>query len=104
MTGGFRSVTHAVAALWSSEVLHVVRLRQASFAAVCPDPIDAFARWWEGREPVTGASSCFIFFDPLPGKRSSRRRWVGLDEIPRVEPRYRGYADALERLRAAGLA
>jgi hypothetical protein len=104
IAGGFRSVTHVVAALWSSEVLHVVRLRQASFVAVCPDPFDAFARWWEGQEPVTGAWSCFIHFDPLPGKRSSRRRWVGLDGVPRVEPRDRGYTDALERLRAAGRA
>ena len=39
--GGFRSVTHVVAGLWSSEVLHVVRLRPASFAAVCPDPTHA---------------------------------------------------------------
>ena len=102
--GGFRSVTHVVAALWSSEVLHIVRLRQASFAAVCPDSDDAFARWWDGQDPVTGAWSSFILFDPLPGTRRSRRRWVGLEAVPRAEPRYRGYADALDRLRAAGRA
>ena len=77
--GGFRSVTHVVAGLWSSEVLHVVRLRPASFAAVCPDPTDGFATWWDGLEPPRGESSAFILFDPLPGQRQSRRRWVGLD-------------------------
>jgi transcriptional regulator with XRE-family HTH domain len=99
--GGFRSVTHVVAALWSSEVLHVVRLRKASFAAVCPHSTDRFAAWWEGEEPPPGESSSLILFDPLPGQRRSRRRWVGLEEVPRVDPRYRGYADALERLRLA---
>ena len=102
--GGFRSVTHVVAALWSSEVLHVVRLRQASFTALCPDPVDAFAAWWDGLEPIEGQSSAFVLFDPLPGRRRSRRRWVGLEDVPRVEPRYRGYAHALDLLRAAGRA
>jgi hypothetical protein len=102
--GGFRSVTHVVAALWSSEVLHVVRLRQATFGAVCPDAPDAFAAWWDGTEPPQGESSTFIRFDPLPGQRLNRRRWVGLDAVARVEPRYRGYADALERLRQSGSA
>jgi hypothetical protein len=74
--GGFWSITHAVAALWSSEVLHVVRLREASFAAVCPQPADGFAAWWAAMEPVPGSSGTFILFDPLPGTRRSRRRWV----------------------------
>jgi transcriptional regulator with XRE-family HTH domain len=102
--GGFRSVTHVVAALWSSEVLHAVRLRTASFAAICPHPADAFATWWDGGNASGGESSTLVLFDPLPGERRSRRRWVGLDAVARVEPRYRGYADALEHLRRAGLA
>jgi transcriptional regulator with XRE-family HTH domain len=102
--GGFRSVMHVVAALWSSEVLHAVRLRTATFDSLCPDPADAFATWWDGAELPTGGWSTFILFDPLPGERRSRRRWVGLEAVPRVEPRYRGYADALGCLRAAGLA
>jgi transcriptional regulator with XRE-family HTH domain len=102
--GGFASITHVVAALWSSEVLHTVRLRQASFDALCPHPIDAFAAWWDGTEPRAGEWSAFVLFDPLPGVRRSRRRWVGLDAVPNVEPRYRGYAEALARLRAAGRA
>ena len=82
----------------------MLRLRRASFAAVCPDPIDAFAAWWDGAEPRPGTSSTLVLLDPLPGRRRSRRRWVGLDALDRVEPRYRGYAQALEALRAAGQA
>jgi hypothetical protein len=93
-----------VAALWSSEVFHVVRLRTSSFGSICPDPPDGFAAWWDGMEPPTNESSTFILFDPMPGERRSRRRWVGLEAIARAEPRYRGYADALERLRQAGRA
>jgi transcriptional regulator with XRE-family HTH domain len=100
----FRSVTHVVAALWSSEVLHAVRLRTATFEALCPGPADAFASWWDSTGLPTGEVSTFVLFDPLPGERRSRRRWVGLEAVPHVEPRFRGYPDALERLRAAGLA
>lgn len=104
MAGGFRSVTHVVAALWSSEVLHVVRLRSATFSALCPDPVDAFGAWWEGSATAAGVSTAFVLFDPLPGRRNTRRRWVGLDAVGKVDPRYRGYADAVHRLRGARLA
>ena len=104
IVGGLRSVTHVVAGLWSSEVLHVVRLRRASFASVCPDPAVAFAAWWDGAEPPLGTTSAFVLFDPIPGTRLSRRRWVGLEAIDRVDPRYRGYAHALDVLRVSGLA
>ena len=33
---GWSTVTHALVVLWSSEVFHVLRMRQASFAALCP--------------------------------------------------------------------
>ena len=33
---GWRHETHVIVALWSAEVLHVVRLRRASFEALCP--------------------------------------------------------------------
>lgn len=104
LEGGFRSVTHVVAALWSAEVIHVVRLRAASFAAICPDPPVAFGSWWEGDATALSTSTTFVLFDPLQGARRSRRRWVGLDAVARVDPRYRGYAQALEQLRAAGMA
>lgn len=63
--GGVASVTHVTAALWSSEVLHVVRLRESTFRAACPDGIPAFEAWWSGREPVPGSSSPFVLFDPI---------------------------------------
>jgi transcriptional regulator with XRE-family HTH domain len=34
----WRAVTHVIVALWSAEVLHVLRLRTESFRAACPDP------------------------------------------------------------------
>jgi transcriptional regulator with XRE-family HTH domain len=102
--GGFRTNTHVVVGLWSAEVLHAVRRRRASFGAVCPDPTDGFAAWWQAGMLPAGTSSTLIIFDPLPGQRASRRRWVGLDAVGGVEPRYRGYAHALDRLREAGLA
>jgi transcriptional regulator with XRE-family HTH domain len=100
--GRLRSETHVVAALWSSEVLHVLRLREASFRAVAPDPPDAFAAWWNGAPPPAGRTSTLIVFDPLAHGRS--RTWIGLDEALRARPRYRGYAEALAALQAAGLA
>jgi transcriptional regulator with XRE-family HTH domain len=98
------SVTHVVVALWTAEVLHVLRLRQATFRAVAPDPIDGFEAWWHGTPPASGVSASCVVFDPLPGERSSRRRWIGLEDAQRAVPRYRDYAAALEALRQAGRA
>jgi hypothetical protein len=104
IAGGFVSETHVIAALWSSEVLHTLRLRTASFRAIAPDPPDAFAAWWEGRPPPTGISTTFVLFDPLPGKRVTRRRYLGLEDALGTEPRYRDYRNAVEVLRANGMA
>ena len=98
------SVTHVVVALWSAEVLHVLRLRAASFQGVAPDGTDAFAAWWNGAHPPAGTSTTLVVFDPLPGIRQSRRRWIGLGDALRAEPRYRDYATALSALRDRGLA
>src|SRR3972149_4656225 len=65
--GGWRSETHVIAALWSSEVLHSLRLRTASFEAVCPDPPNAFAAWWSGEPPAQSRASCLVVLDPDPG-------------------------------------
>ena len=94
LRGGWRSVTHAMVVLWSSEVLHVVRLREASFRAVCPDPPDAFAAWWAGEPRESGIASTLVIFDPLDGLRATRRRFVGLDDVRSIRPRYAGYAEA----------
>lgn len=105
VAGGWNSIAHVVVALWSSEVLHAVRLRRETFASVCPDDAqDIFGAWWTGEPPTTGTASTLVVFDPLTGGRSSRRRWIDLEDAQIADPRYRGYAQALEALRAAGLA
>ncbi len=101
VAGGFRSTTHVVVALWSSEVLRAIRMRESTFRSVCPDPAEVFSSWWDGSAPRDGqVTSSLVVFDPLPGQRRSRRRWVGLESIRSIEPRYRGYTDALDALRS----
>jgi transcriptional regulator with XRE-family HTH domain len=102
IAGGFRTTTHVIVALWSAEALHTLRLREASFRSVCPDPASDFGTWWDGTPPEgNGQKSTLVLFDPLPGQRSTRRRWVGLGDLHTVEPRYRGYSDATAKLRLA---
>lgn len=83
ISGGWASVTHVMAALWSSEVLHSVRPRQATFRALCPDPTDAITAWWSGTPPTAGTSSTFILLDPLSRPRA--RQFVDLDAALRVD-------------------
>jgi transcriptional regulator with XRE-family HTH domain len=92
LRGGFLSITHVMAGLWSSEVQHVLRLRTATFRATCPDDESAFAAWWNAEPPANGVTSSFILLDPVDRKHS--RRWVGLDAALRAEARYRGYVEA----------
>ena len=101
--GGWRSIDHVVVALWSSEVLHSLRLRTETFRSVCPDAPESFQSWWTATPVEPGTRTSMVVFDPLAGRRSSRRRWIGLAEVRSVDARYRGYADALAALRTAGL-
>ena len=96
--GGWRSVTHAIVALWSAEVLHALRLRTASFRAVCPDDPASLIAWLTGGAPPAGITSTFLLLDPIPAPR--RRRWIRLTEALTAEPRYRGYAEAAAALAA----
>jgi transcriptional regulator with XRE-family HTH domain len=98
---GFRSVTNVMVALRSAEAIHDLRLRTASFAAVCPDPINAFVDWLSGSPPASRVHSVLAIVDPLAQGRS--RAIVGLEGVRSIRPRYRGYADAAEALRRAGL-
>ena len=92
------SVTHVIVALWSAEVLHAVRLRSETFRSICPDRADAFLAWWTGDIPAEPpASSVFVLCDPDPAVRE-RFRFASLDDALRVRPRYRGYAEAAQRL------
>jgi len=90
-----------MACLWSSEVLHEIRLRRASFAALCPDPPDALLAWLRREPPSAGITSTLVVLDPLVPFGSRRRTIAAIDEPPRLEPRHRGYADAAEALRHA---
>ena len=97
---GWDVMTNVIVALWSSELLHDLRLHPTSFRAVCPDSAEAFAAWWSGDLPRTATvTSSLVLFDPIAGGRSDRRRFVGLDEADTARGRYRGYADALEAIR-----
>jgi hypothetical protein len=98
--GGWRSVTNVMLGLWSSEVMHVVRLRSASFRAACADDFEPFLLWWDGHPPPSGETSSFGLFDPATGG-SRRRLFADLATATgRTVPRYRGYGDAATRLRA----
>jgi hypothetical protein len=95
---GWRTVTHVLAVLWSSEVLHAVRLRTATFQAICPDPPHDFAAWWAGTDPTGDATSALVVLDPTPDVGRARR-WIGIDDaVAGARPRYRGYADAATAL------
>ncbi|MHB8958814.1 MAG: helix-turn-helix domain-containing protein [Candidatus Limnocylindrales bacterium] len=98
---GWRSVTNVMACLWSAEVLHVLRLRSASFAALCPDPPDQLEAWLRGEEPTAGVTSSLVVLDPLVPFGSRKRSIAALVDVPRLESRYRGYAEAAEALRRA---
>lgn len=91
------SQTHVVAALWSSEVLHMLRLRRETFRALCPDGPVVFEAWWHGTPPTAGVSSTFIVIDP--DARPRQRQFIGLDMALTARPRYRGYVEAAGRIR-----
>ena len=96
---GWRSITHTMACLWSAEVLHTIRLRRATFDALAPDGPKAFEAWLGGTEPDPGTTSILILLDPLVATGERRRVWAPSHEPPRLDPRYRDYADAAEALR-----
>jgi transcriptional regulator with XRE-family HTH domain len=95
----WNSQTHVIAAIWSAEILHALRLSGASFRALCPDPADTFASWWLGEPPASGTYSTLIVLDPLASAR--QRAFVGLDEAMTVRPRHRAYAEIAARLASA---
>lgn len=92
---GWATVTHALVVLWSSEVLHVLRVRAATFRALCPSPIDPFEAWWSGSPPPAGARSSLVMLDPSPVLVVPQPALRG----PRAGARPRG---ALPRLRCGG--
>lgn len=93
----WRSVTHVIACLWSSEVLRTLRSRRESLNAVCPDEATVFDEWWSGRPPAAGVRSTLVLLDPIANTR--RRQWSPL-HTGRIDPRYRGYVDAADAVTA----
>lgn len=97
--GGWRSVTHVMACLWSAEVIHVLRIRHATFTALCPDGPSALDAWLAGGQPPRGAHSTLLVLDPAVPFGSRQRTIASALGSPNLEPRYRGYADAAKALR-----
>jgi transcriptional regulator with XRE-family HTH domain len=93
---GWRSETHVIAAAWTAEVLHALRLRRATFGALCPDSSEALVAWWSATPPPHTRTSSLIVLDPLASGR--QRRFIGLEDALRAHPRHRGYADLAARL------
>jgi transcriptional regulator with XRE-family HTH domain len=91
--------THVIVALWTAEVVHLLRLRTASFRALCPDDQEIVERWWSGEPPTAGSTSSLIVLDPLAGGR--RERFVGLDGALTARTRHRGYAEVRAGLEPA---
>ena len=86
-----------MAALWSAEVIHVVRQRRATFQALCPDTSRAFESWLDGQPPNGGHHSTFVLLDPFAKGRQTRT--TDLDSaLERARPRVAGYAEAARRL------
>ena len=101
--GGFRSVTHVLTIAWTADCLHVLRLRGATIRSLGPDAPDAFARWWDGAQPVAaGITSSVVVFDPVERPRAAA--WAPLHDLGVLRPRHRGYADLLRELRDVGRA
>jgi len=98
--GGWASVTHVMAALWTGEVVYVVRRRAATFRALCPDDTRAFEAWWRGKPPVTGVTSTFVLFDPCAGGRQAPFASLGSLARAGFDARHAGYAEVATRLRS----
>jgi transcriptional regulator with XRE-family HTH domain len=93
----WQTQTHVIAALWSAEVLHALRLRAESFQALCPGDAQVFGDWWAGGPP-SKSGVALVVLDPLATARE--RAWVGLDDAKRVRPRHAGYAEAARKIAA----
>ncbi len=98
------SQSHAMAVLWSTDVLRVLKHHGASFVSLGQDGPAILEAWWCGRPPRTGKSTGLVLFDPIHGRRSDTRRWAAIDDPEKIRPRYRNYAAALTALQAAGQA
>jgi hypothetical protein len=94
-----RTETHVIVALWSNEVMRVLRRDAVSFQVACPDPPDALMRWWAGQPPEGSKTRSLVLFDPFATGR--QQRFLSLeDALGGARARIHDYADAAERIRA----
>lgn len=89
--------THVMVALWSSEVIDVVRRSPAMFRATFPAPPDAFDTWWTGEVPAT-TTAAFVVLDPFATGRTTRFASLR-DVLADTRHRLAGYADAADLVR-----
>ncbi len=90
---GWRSQTHMMAALWSTELISTIRRHRSSFATIETGSAGAFDEWWSGRLPPPGHHAGVILLDPVP-RRPATRAWATLDDGVGVRARHSGYAAA----------
>ncbi|MFN8519577.1 MAG: helix-turn-helix transcriptional regulator [Chloroflexota bacterium] len=100
---GFRrpptTEVHVMVAIWSSEVLRVIRRDPATFRATCPDPPQAYLDWLSGIPPTRTRVTTFVLFDPFATGR--RRRFLDLESaLDGARARIHDYAEAAALLQA----
>jgi len=88
----WQSEAHVMVALWSSEILHTLRLRSESCRVLCPADGSAFGAWWTGHPPPQSQRTAeLVVLDPLA--RGRQRTYISLSEALTAKPRYSGYAE-----------
>ncbi|MEO5703870.1 MAG: hypothetical protein ABIZ52_02265, partial [Candidatus Limnocylindrales bacterium] len=97
---GWASETHVIAALWSGEVVRVLRMRETTFRVACPDGLEALDGWWAGSaHGLPRRSTILALMDPVSAVREPFR----FGSLERVGGRWRysNYAAAASALKVA---
>lgn len=90
--------THVLVALWSSEMVDVLRRHPGTFSAAFPSSPDAFHEWWSGGVPRRGVTTSLVLLDPFAA--GADPRFASLEEALRgLRARVSGYAAAAEQVR-----
>lgn len=98
LPGRPRSEAHIMVALWSAEVLRVIRRQPSVFRSTFPDTPEVFQMWLRGDPPTHGTTTAFVVLDPFATGR--QRGMIGLGAaLAGARPRMAGYAEAATRLR-----
>ncbi len=98
---GWRSQTHLMAALWSTEMVSTIRRHRSSFGTIATGSPGAFEDWWSGRLAGPGSHAAVILLDPV-SRRSTARAWITLEDSVGVRARHTGYAEAARAIERAG--